>query len=137
MMAANLPDGALTSNKLAAGSVTAAALANGTVSQSKLNFQLGYVNARNPPYGAKGDGVADDTAAIQSALNDAGAGGGGIVLLPQGDYLILAHLLVPAQTTLAGIWRAPAAFHATPGHDVAGGGGGRQHLRCSVHYPPG
>jgi hypothetical protein len=103
-------DGAVTTAKLAAGSVTAAAIANGTVTQNKLDFQLGYLNARNPPYGARGDGLADDTAAIQSALNDAGAGGGGIVFLPQGDYRILSHLLVPAQTTLAGIWRAPAAF---------------------------
>ena len=103
-------DGAVTTAKLAAGSVTAAAIANGTVTQNKLDFQLGYLNARNPPYGARGDGLADDTAAIQSALNDAGAGGGGIVFLPQGDYRILSHLLVPAQTTLAGTWRAPAAF---------------------------
>ena len=103
-------DGAVTAAKLAAGSVTAAALADGSVSQNKLDFQLGYLNPRNPPYGAKGDGMADDTAAIQSALNDAAAGGGGIVFLPQGDYLILSQLLVPAQTTLSGIGRAPAAF---------------------------
>ncbi len=103
-------DGAVTASKLAAGSVTAAAIANGTVSQAKLNFQLGYINARNPPYVARGDGLADDTAAIQSALNDAGAGGGGIVFLPQGDYRILSDLVVPAQTTLSGIWRAPTAF---------------------------
>jgi len=105
-----LLNGAVTAPKLAAGSVTATAIADGTVSQAKLNFQLGYINARNPPYGAKGDGVANDTPAIQSALNDAGANGGGIVFLPQGDYNILTHLLVPAQTTLAGIWRAPAVF---------------------------
>ena len=103
-------DGAVTAPKLAAGSVGATAIADGTVSQAKLNFQLGYINARNPPYGAVGNGVADDTAAIQAALNDAGAAGGGIVFLPRGDYLILTHLLVPAHTTLAGLWRAPAAF---------------------------
>ena len=103
-------DGAVTAAKLAPGSVTAAAIAGGTVSQANLNFQLGYVNARNPPYGAMGNGVADDTTAIQSALSAAGASGGGIVFLPQGDYLIRSQLLVPAQTTLAGIWRAPDAF---------------------------
>ncbi len=104
-----LLNGAVTGPKLAAASVTTAAIADGTISQAKLNFQLGYLNARNPPYGARGDGVADDTAAIQSALNDAAAQRGGIVFLPAGDYRILTHLIIPAQTTLAGVGRAPAA----------------------------
>lgn len=128
-MAANLPDGALTSSKLAPGavltqniapgavtsaqladnSVTTAALADGAVTQAKLNFQLGYLNAQNPPYGAKGDGATDDTGAIQAALNSAAANGGGIVFLPRGNYRIATHLRVPAQTTLAGVWRAPTA----------------------------
>jgi len=103
-------DGSITAAKLAPGAITASAIADGTISQAKLNFQLGYLNARNPPYGAKGDGVTDDSAAIQAALNDAGKGGGGIVFLPSGDYAIRSHLLVPAQTSLSGIWRAPAAF---------------------------
>lgn len=102
-------NGAVTSAKLAAGSVTAAVVADGSISQAKLNFQLGYLNAQNPPYGARGDGASDDTAAIQSALNDAGAHGGGIVFLPRGNYRIQTHLNIPAQTTLAGLWRAPTA----------------------------
>jgi len=40
-------------------------------------------------YGAKGDGEADDTAAIQSAINAAAANpGGGTVLFPKGTYLL-------------------------------------------------
>ncbi|CAF4416455.1 unnamed protein product, partial [Adineta steineri] len=39
---------------------------------------LGYINVRAPPYNATGDGVTDDTNAIQRALNDAGNMGGGI-----------------------------------------------------------
>ncbi|HEY5914982.1 MAG TPA: glycosyl hydrolase family 28-related protein [Verrucomicrobiae bacterium] len=106
---AGLASGAVTAGKLAPGAVTGPAIADGTISQAKLDFELGYLNAKNPPYGAKGDGAADDTAAVQSALNDAAANGGGIVFLPRGNYRILTHLVVPAQTTLAGVWRAPTA----------------------------
>jgi parallel beta-helix repeat protein len=38
-------------------------------------------------YGAAGDGVANDTAAIQAAIDAAAAAGGGDVIVPNGDYL--------------------------------------------------
>ena len=37
-------------------------------------------------YGAAGDGVADDTASIQAAIDAADAAGGGTVYFPSGDY---------------------------------------------------
>jgi len=43
-------------------------------------------NARDN--GAKGDGKADDTAAIQNTIDDAGARGGGTAYVPPGDYAI-------------------------------------------------
>lgn len=51
-------------------------------------------------FGAKGDGVTDDTAAIQKALDSLTHGG--IVNLPAGRYLISAALTVPGGTTLLG-----------------------------------
>lgn len=111
----NLASASVTSFKLAAASVTSAAIASGAVGLSNLNFTLGYVNAQNQPYLAKGDGVTDDTAAIQTALSDAGVKGGGIVFLPVGNYYIASHLSIPANTTLAGIWQAPTAFSQNKG----------------------
>ncbi len=104
-----LAPGAVSAAALAANSVNTAAIADGAVSAPKVNFQLGYINAQNPPYGAKGNGTNDDTPAIQAALNAAGANGGGVVFLPRGNYLIISHLIVPAQTSLVGIWRAVTA----------------------------
>lgn len=47
-------------------------------------------------FGARGDGVTDDTAAIQAAIEAAGAAGGGRVVLPRGTYKITAKLTVSA-----------------------------------------
>lgn len=43
-------------------------------------------NVREPPYNAAGDGVTDDTAAINAAISDAEADGGGTVYIPAGTY---------------------------------------------------
>jgi hypothetical protein len=64
---------------------------------------LGYVNVKSSPYNAKGDGVTDDTNAIQQALDDVGAVGGGVVFVPEGNYLIATHLVVPTATVLKGV----------------------------------
>lgn len=45
-------------------------------------------------YGAVGDGVTDDAAAIQSCVNAAVAAGGGAVFLPTGTYKITAAISV-------------------------------------------
>lgn len=50
-------------------------------------------------YGAVGDGVADDTVAIQSTIS---AAAGKVVFLPPGSYKIAGNLNVPADTIIAG-----------------------------------
>lgn len=60
-------------------------------------------------FGAKGDGVADDTQAFQDALDAARSNGGGVVFAPSGTYRIDGTLLVPTGVTLRGDWANPDA----------------------------
>ncbi len=53
-------------------------------------------------FGATGDGIADDTAAVQAALAKAEADGGGIVFFPRGRYEIRDTLRMPRFTVLRG-----------------------------------
>jgi hypothetical protein len=58
--------------------------------------------ATDVPWGAYGNGVIDDTVAVQSALTAAGAAGGGIVYLPAGKYHLTNTLDVPGGVELRG-----------------------------------
>ncbi|KAL3911829.1 MAG: hypothetical protein SGILL_007130 [Bacillariaceae sp.] len=54
-------------------------------------------------FGLVGDSIADDTAALQAALDSAGAGNsGGTVLLPKGTFHTTSPLHIPAGVTLKG-----------------------------------
>lgn len=60
-------------------------------------------------FGAKGNGNADDTAAIQSAIDAAAKAGGGIVFLPKGAYKTTRPLVCSAHhIALVGIGPASA-----------------------------
>jgi len=63
----------------------------------------------NAPYSVPQTGLpsTDATSAIQSALNDAGNHGGGVVYLPAGWYRINTHLSVPANVELRGCSSVP------------------------------
>ena len=52
-------------------------------------------------HGAKGDGVTDDTAAVQVAIDAAGTAGGGTVSFPAGTYVV-EGLTLKSHTTLEG-----------------------------------
>jgi hypothetical protein len=70
---------------------------------------IAFINNKAPvsvkDFGAIGDGVADDTTAIQNAINSAVAAGGDVVFLPEGTYLTSAVLTIGGNNiTLSGIF---------------------------------
>ena len=98
----------------------------------------GICNVTN--YGAVGDGVATNTAAIQAAINAASAAGGGVVEIPKGIYLcgpielaskINLHLAEGALLRMLPLGKYPVGAGRLAGfisgdalHDVAVTGGG-------------
>ncbi len=69
-------------------------------------------------HGAKGTGSADDTAAIQAAIDAASAAGGGIVFFPKGAYKTTAGLRCSAHhVSLVGVGHA-SALHPTGNFDT-------------------
>jgi len=63
-----------------------------------LNNNIHQYNVKD--YGAVGDGVTDDTEAIQDAID---AAGGGVIFLPAGDYLIKTTILLTTGSQLVGM----------------------------------
>ncbi|MGW0087855.1 glycosyl hydrolase family 28-related protein [Streptomyces sp. NPDC003328] len=69
---------------------------NGLVPVANLPGAREVINVKTAPYGAKGDGTTDDTAAIQAAIN-----AGAIVYFPPGNY-VTGTLTMRPGTTLIG-----------------------------------
>lgn len=72
---------------------------------SDLSAKLAQIAYNVTAFGAKGDGIIDDTTAIQSAIDYANANGGGIVLLPKGSYKTTRKLIVYSKIALKGAGR--------------------------------
>lgn len=101
-------------NRLEAGIVEAqtTAVPGGTVATDLSSL---VINVRAAAYGAKGNGVANDTAPMQAALDAASAAGGGVVVFPAGTYNLGGALRVGANTTIV-------AYGATIKQTATGGG---------------
>jgi hypothetical protein len=70
-------------------------------------------DATGAPYGADPTGATDSTDAIQSAIDAAGQGGGGVVFLPPGTY----HLSVPSDRNHALLMNRPGVVLRGAGRD--------------------
>jgi hypothetical protein len=62
--------------------------------------ELGFYNAKD--FGAVGDGSADDTVAIKSALAFIATQNGGVLRFPQGEYIVTSPIALPSGVTIEG-----------------------------------
>jgi hypothetical protein len=61
-----------------------------------------WINVKSAPYGAIGNGVADDTAAFNAAVAAHNAAGGGVFYVPHGNYKTSGGFVFTAPTLLRG-----------------------------------
>lgn len=74
----------------------------GQANSNKNKDVFGSILYNVKAYGAKGDGVTDDTTKIQSAIDAAAAAGGGIVKFPPGIYLNTGLSITSNNITIQG-----------------------------------
>lgn len=62
-----------------------------------------WINIKDAPYSAVGNGVANDSTPIQSAITACASAGGGTVLIPVGQYKCVTGIDVPPGVRLLGL----------------------------------
>ena len=92
--------GAITGASLSAtGAITGASIVGTTVSATTLSADNAifkgspHINAK--AYGATGDGVTDDTTALQNSINALTTGLNATLFIPAGTYVVSTSLLIP------------------------------------------
>jgi len=90
---------AITTNKIINNAITSDKIVDGAVTPAKLGidtWELKSVKA----FGAKGDGIANDTAAIKDAI--AAGAGVNIVYFPAGTYIVKEPIVIPSNSYIKG-----------------------------------
>ena len=120
-------------------------------SENPYRFELPgrEVVVTDSPYGARGDGYTNDTAAIQKAIDDVSAAGGGRVAVPgdgsiYGKRYIVTTLDIKSNVELyidenAVLWQSPRpadyGYEVAYGHDVSIPGVNWTHAGLCHNYP--
>lgn len=79
--------------------------------RSSLSKMRDFVSVLD--FGAVGDNVNDDTAAIQAAVNAVIANGGGTVYVPPGSYKVTATITLGASVSIIGLGKLATKFYPT------------------------
>jgi len=96
-------------------------------------YGSGYINVKNPKFGAMGDGITDDTFAIQKAIDS--ATGGNTVFFPAGSYIISSTLRISANGVhLKGQGTGATTIYNTSTNldSFYFGGNTQQVMKCSI-----
>ena len=97
LLSANITDGAGNALLQLLADTNGAGLSGFSHAQTYASGTLGAkakntISVKDAPFNAVADGVANDTTAVQAALNALGAAGGGTLYFPKGRYTLSAQL---------------------------------------------
>lgn len=86
----------------------------GNIPLSAQFFDRGGVvyNVMHPDFGAKGDGINDDGAAINSAITTVGSNDGGVIVFPPGTYDLVTAVSFGSETEIT-LWILPGVTFTT------------------------